>query len=323
MTWIHPLTSAHYPHTTGQAIVEPTIMSPITKGGPITMVSPTITVGSIIMLDLKITKISTPILLPTVTRPTIMAGLTLVWVPPMALSILNILMVRTTLMMSTTMVVGRIMAVGPTTTGEPTSSMLITYNTAAPTIMLSPSTGVGPTSITTLVDTTIMLGPTILVKINFTLVSPTTLEKIYPSIPLFTTVSLPIILMVRLPTIPTVGPTNTVRATTLSPVYVNPTMNPTTTAGPTILTTTTTEDILITERAPLTIPLRSPTTVVCVIMVVATAGSTPVTTTVESTCRAYREPQSHASPAAWWAPPSLLRQPTHLTQRTPEAGDTA
>ncbi|KAM5186081.1 cation channel sperm-associated protein 1 [Callospermophilus lateralis] len=260
-------------------------MRPITTGGPI------ITVGSVIMVDLttKTLKIPTPILSTTVMRPTIVAGLTtihpLVRVSPMALSILNILLVRTTLMMSITMVVGCIVVVGPTfleptTTVEPTTM-------GSPTSILIPSTVAGPTtiaSITILVGTTIVLGPTILVKINFitTTVRPITLEKIYPSTPLlrFTTMvslpiipkaSLPTIPMASLPSIPMVGPTNMVKTTTMMrPIY----MNPTTTAGPTILIPTTTEDILLMERAPLTVSLRGPTSVVCIIKVVTTTGST-------------------------------------------------
>ncbi|XP_048663560.1 cation channel sperm-associated protein 1 [Marmota marmota marmota] len=77
--------------------------------------------------------------------------------------------------------------------------------------------------------------------------------------------------MASLPPIPMVGPTNMVKTTTMMrPIY----LNPTTTAGPTILIPTTTEDILLMERAPLTVPLRGPTSVVCIIMVVTTAGNT-------------------------------------------------
>ncbi|XP_027800172.2 cation channel sperm-associated protein 1 [Marmota flaviventris] len=180
---------------------------------------------------------------------------------------------------------GCIVVVGPTilestTTVEPTTM-------GSPASILIPSTVAGPTtiaSITILVGTTIMLGPTILVKIKFitTMVRPITLEKIYPSTPLlrFTTkvslpiipkASLPTIPMASLPTIPMVGPTNMVKTTTMMrPIY----LNPTTTAGPTILIPTTTEDILLMERAPLTVPLRGPTSVVCIIVVVTTAGNT-------------------------------------------------
>ncbi|KAM4850576.1 cation channel sperm-associated protein 1 [Urocitellus parryii] len=153
----------------------------------------------------------------------------------------------------------------PTTEVEPTP-------TGSPTSILIPSTVAGPTTVASI---TILVG---------TMVRPITLEKIYPSIPLlrFTTkaslpiipkVSLPTIPKASLPTIPMVGPTNMVKTTTMMrPVY----MNPTTTAGPTILIPTTTEDILLMERAPLTVPLRGPASVVCIIMVVTTTGSTLV-----------------------------------------------
>ncbi|XP_077653011.1 cation channel sperm-associated protein 1 [Urocitellus parryii] len=158
------------------------------------------------------------------------------------------------------MVVGCLVVVAPTFL-EPTTEVEPTP-TGSPTSILIPSTVAGPTTVASI---TILVG---------TMVRPITLEKIYPSIPLlrFTTkaslpiipkVSLPTIPKASLPTIPMVGPTNMVKTTTMMrPVY----MNPTTTAGPTILIPTTTEDILLMERAPLTVPLRGPASVVCIIM---------------------------------------------------------